>query len=191
MTARNPNTACPSPGRRLLLRKALALGGLGLAMPGVKAWGELRWPSVKADIRARYPSVEHVSVKALHGWLQDHSRRAPLLLDTRAADEFSRSHLPGALHAPNAEVALDLIAKHGASRPVVLYCSVGERSSAMAQQLRRGSGDRVMNLEGSIFEWADAGLPLECGGIAKPCPVHPFNRRWGSLLRRERWSHEP
>ncbi len=41
---------------------------------------------------------------------------------------------------------------------------------------------KVVNLDGSIFEWANEGRPLdgdEAGG------VHPYNRVWGQALRGE------
>jgi len=68
---------------------------------------------------------------------------------------------------------------------MVVYCSVGWRSSALAQRLLKHGVTNVANLEGSAFAWANEGRPLEAAG--KPATkVHPYNSTFGKLLRPER-----
>ena len=50
----------------------------------------------------------------------------------------------------------------------------------------RGYG-AVRNLEGSIFEWANAGHPVYREG-REVSEVHPYDEEWGRLLDRELWS---
>ena len=64
------------------------------------------------------------------------------------------------------------------------YCSVGYRSSIVADKLRQhfqtqGNNVTVYNLEGGLFQWAIEGRELE--GKKKSC-VHPYNNFWGKLL---------
>jgi hypothetical protein len=67
---------------------------------------------------------------------------------------------------------------------VVVYCSVGWRSAALADRLLAAGLDDVHNLRGSIFDWANKGLPLVRDG--EPArEVHPYGRLWGLLLRPE------
>jgi rhodanese-related sulfurtransferase len=180
----------PSESRRCLL----GLGGLMLwalaAAPSSHAADALDWDSLKARIRSRYPGVPQLSVPALQAWLRDAQRARPLLIDTRTPQEYADGHLEGAVHAESVNAALLHLNQRAPGVAAVLYCSVGYRSSALARALLTGGAVTVYNLEGSIFEWANAGLPVVSStGITGK--VHPYNRRWGALLRRDLWSREP
>lgn len=139
------------------------------------------WPAVLAEVRERYPTVAQVSVTELAAEL---ATTKPLLLDARAEEEFATSHLPGAAFAPDLDAALDVLAR-APNAPVVVYCSVGLRSSALAQALVAHGYTNTRNLEGGIFAWANASHALEsqAGAATK---VHPYDRRWGTLLAPER-----
>lgn len=189
-------TAPRSRRRFIALPLALGLGlGWSASASTTRAADALGWAPLKQTIRERFPAVRHLSVTELNAWLHDSARPAPLLIDTRSAEEYADGHLPGAVHAESVAQFQQLQRRLGpqaVGRPVVLYCSVGYRSSALATSLgRSGSGGAtVYSLEGSIFEWANRGLPVVAshGQTAK---VHPYNRQWGRLLRRELWSREP
>jgi len=144
------------------------------------------WPEIKAWVREEFPRVQQVTVDELLDWLADDERPAPLLLDVRARAEYEVSHVPGALWAPDAAAARELLRGHDPGAPVVAYCSVGYRSSELADELSRRGVSNVLNLEGSLFEWANAGGPLvDDEGPARH--VHPFDREWGRLLHRWYW----
>jgi rhodanese-related sulfurtransferase len=180
----------PSERRRCLR----SLGGLVLwtsaALPSARAADALDWDSLKAHIRNRYPEVPQLSVPALQAWLRDAQRARPVLIDTRTPQEFADGHLEGAVNAESESAALLHSNQRAPGVAVVLYCSVGYRSSALARSLLARGTARVYNLEGSIFEWANTGLPVvSSNGITGK--VHPYNRRWGALLRRDLWSREP
>lgn len=137
----------------------------------------------KATVRAKFPAVPQLATADLDRWLSDTNRPRPLVLDVRTAAEFKTSHLPGAQRVePDARPA-DLKPILGpAERPVVVYCSVGWRSSALAERLRGAGWTNISNLEGSIFAWANEGRPLE-GPDGKPATrVHPYNKTFGRLL---------
>ncbi|MEM6491501.1 MAG: rhodanese-like domain-containing protein, partial [Pseudomonadota bacterium] len=72
-----------------------------------------------------------------------------------------------------------------AGRDVIFYCSVGVRSSRMAERLAPVLGDArsVANLEGGVFAWHNQSRPLEDAQGATPF-VHPYNRSWGRLVDR-------
>ena len=58
------------------------------------------------------------------------------------------------------------------------------RSSRLAERLRQAGCTNVFNLDGSIFQWANEGRPLERDG--RPVnEVHPYNKTFGQLLRPE------
>ena len=154
-----------------------ALTGLLRARAGETADLE-QW---KIAVRARFPEVPQLATAELGHWLAATNRVPPVLLDVRTPAEYRVSHLPGAQSVmPGATLATvrALIPEH---RPVVVYCSVGWRSSELAQRLRQDGLTNVMNLEGSIFAWANENRPLEADGRAVTT-VHPYNRTFGRLL---------
>jgi rhodanese-related sulfurtransferase len=172
------------------LRSSAGFAAWCLAACAACGGRELDWPSVKAGVREEFPGVRSVSVAELQRRLEDPAGSRPVLLDARSREEFDVSHLEDAIHAPTEEDALATLANTGKSDPVLVYCSVGYRSAALVQQLSAHGFTNVANVEGSIFEWANSGLPVYRGGV-QVHEVHPFDARWGRLLRRDLWSHDP
>ena len=149
-----------------------------------RAHGEgIGWRLVNAKIRSEFPAVKRISTAELAEWLNDSTREQPLLLDVRTRPEFEVSHLRGACHvAPDAAASAIRPPK---DRPIVTYCSVGYRSGRFAERLAAAGFSNVVNLEGSIFRWANEGRELVRDG-RKVDKVHPYNRAWGLLLKRSR-----
>lgn len=143
------------------------------------------WPRLLADVRAKYPDVPQVSVDELR---QRPTEPAVLLFDVRAPVEFAVSHLQGARSTPDEAAALVELQGVPHEREILLYCSVGMRSSALAEKLLAHGYTRVANLEGGIFTWANAGLPVY-RGEEPVSAVHPFDERWGVLLAAEHHPH--
>ena len=150
---------------------------------------ERDWPSTKQQVREAFPDVRQLTTQELADWLAS-DRPRPVLLDARTPEEFAVSHLDGAISTPDVDQAITALEGEDPTTPVVVYCSVGYRSSALAEQLTQRNYDNVMNLEGSIFEWANAGRPV----VRDDQPVevvHPYNEDWGQLLNRRLWENEP
>lgn len=82
-----------------------------------------------------------------------------VLVDIREADEFARTHIPGALSQPlsaweRAHLAIDPAAD------VIFTCRSGMRTAGACDRLAaRVSGDTFV-LDGGLDAWARAGLPL-------------------------------
>lgn len=64
---------------------------------------------------------------------------------------------------------------------MIVYCSIGWRSSALAQRLQAAGFTNVANLHGSLFAWAAEGRPLESNGAVARV-VHPYSPQYGFLL---------
>ena len=150
-------------------------------------WGAWTWATeedftaFKLRIRERFPSVAQLSTADLAAWLNDPKRGQPILLDVRTEKEFAVSHLPGATRVePSAKVE-KVLAQLPPGRAVVTYCSVGYRSSDFAERLKQAGAAEVFNLEGSIFQWANEGRPIEADGHPAD-KVHPYNRKFGRML---------
>lgn len=136
--------------------------------------------SIKQTVRKRFPSVQQITTAELAAWLSDSGRVPPLLVDVRETNEFAVSHLRGALNL--SLISSIQAARPSNNRPLVVYCSVGYRSSAMAEKLQRAGLTNVVNLEGSIFAWANEGRPLYCG-TNEVREVHGYSSKWRQLLQ--------
>ena len=142
---------------------------------------EFVWSKILQDIRKAYPSVTQISVDSLAHWMEADNNAIPVLLDVREQEEFDISHLDGAIRiSPEGDdfSALDDLPR---DTPIVAYCSVGYRSSAVAEKLESAGFTNVSNLEGSIFTWANNGYPVYRENESVQ-DVHPYNRVWGQLL---------
>jgi rhodanese-related sulfurtransferase len=143
---------------------------------------DLGLDTVERMVRSEYPQVRQLSTDSLATWLEAPTQEEPLLLDVRTDAEYAVSHLPGAQRVnPDAEhfIFLENV-PHDA--PLVTYCSLGYRSSALTARLQEAGYTNVMNLEGSIFAWANEGRPVYRDGEMVN-EVHPYNSRWGLLLK--------
>jgi rhodanese-related sulfurtransferase len=172
--------------RRVAVLRVCACAAVSVVAPGpaFALWGSApEWPQVKQDARARHLSVPQLTTQQLHAWMTDASRAPPLLLDARAPQEYAVSHLRDARLAPDLGAALSVLQGLALDTPVVVYCSVGARSSALAEKLIGKGWRKVANLEGSLFEWANLGYPMFRAAVPVN-RVHPYDKRWGRLLDR-------
>ena len=165
---------------------AAAIGGYGWYQHSRR----LTWAQVNAMIHNNFPQVPQLSVRALHAWLGDIHKPKPLLLDVRARIEYEVSHLHHARWINANESVARAMAGVPHDQPIVAYCSVGYRSSSYCARLMKDGFTNVHDLKGSIFQWANAGLPVyRDGKLAHH--VHPYDRRWGQLLKRSLWAFHP
>ena len=142
------------------------------------------WSMTLKMIRARFPTVARVSTDTLQSWLDESPQRENLLLfDVRESEEYAVSHLQGARPTPSKDEALKALQGAPSDQRIVLYCSVGYRSSELAQFLMKKGYTEVYNLEGSIFAWANEGRPVYRGN-ERVKVVHPYDRIWGRLLKK-------
>ncbi len=160
---------------------AMSIGG-AQAQPGKLA-------QIDALMREQFPDIGHITVDDLQQGLR--GGETILLLDTRSHKEFAVSHLPGALHVPpnaSAKQLIALIGDRAKAAHVVIYCSVGVRSSKLAARTRRAldaaGASRVDNLRGGIFAWHNQDHPLE-DAYGTTALVHPYDKTWGRLLNRQ------
>ncbi len=139
--------------------------------------------AMKPAIALEHPSVQWVDAGELVK--AQATPNPPLLLDVRTDAEWREGHLPGALHVLPGAVDLPVVLTGVPAQSVVVYCAVGARSASLAERLQGAGFSHVRNLEGGIFAWANAGLPLVKDG-APTSTVHPYNATWGRMLAPER-----
>lgn len=148
------------------------------------------WQNIKQTVRQKFPTVRQLSTQELGAWLNSKDKAPPLLLDARAPEEFAVSHLLQARNAANDVQIAAALQNRPKDQPLVAYCSVGYRSSALAEKLKQQGFTNVANLEGSIFQWANEGRPVYRDDQQVKL-VHPFDKKWGLLLNQELWSPLP
>jgi rhodanese-related sulfurtransferase len=168
---------------RVALALALAFGAAGSVLA---AKDPVSLEALKTEIHARYPDVRTLTADDLRRWQADAARAQPVVLDARSREEYAVSRLPGAVLAQNTSAAARALTGRAKDVPVVVYCSVGYRSAVLARALGKRGYTNVANLDGSLFEWANRGFPLEPARI--PPAVHPYDQQWGRYLDSALWS---
>ena len=155
-----------------------------LSFGGCRNAESLNWAKVLEKIHNEFPEVKYLSTKDLAKWIEDKSRKSPLIFDTRKEDEYLVSHLQNAKHLHPMSDFVSELKGIRSDAPIVVYCSVGYRSSAVARELSKLGYTNVSNLDGSIFKWANEGRKVVCNKTAV-LKVHPYDSNWGQLLNKE------
>jgi rhodanese-related sulfurtransferase len=176
--------------RRRWLTGAVLLAAAGIAVAHVAmprgADGDLA--RLEQRIASEHPDIPHVRPTDLA--TSDGDGREVVIFDVREDHEFSVSRVPGAIRIDPSIDTAGFLQAHGdriAGRKVVLYCSVGVRSSRLARQLTSAATARgakgVYNLSGGIFRWHNERRELvDSAGVTDA--VHPYDEFWGTYLQR-------
>lgn len=93
-----------------------------------------------------------------------------VLLDVREPNEWSRGHLPGALHVPLGKLSFEADPRSPGANPeligrkgsrIVAYCARGNRSVLAADALKKLGYGEVASMKGGIVDWSKHGYPVE------------------------------
>jgi rhodanese-related sulfurtransferase len=111
------------------------------------------------------PGIEAMTVAQARAALD---AKSALFLDARIADEYPKSHLPGALSLPPEsfnEKYPDLAERVEAAGTVIIYCESPEcgDSILVAERLREVFAGKVYVVEGGWGAWVAAGYPVTTG----------------------------
>jgi rhodanese-related sulfurtransferase len=84
------------------------------------------------------------------------------LVDVREESEWSRGHLPGAIHLGKGIIERDIEERiPDTAAEIILYCGGGYRSALAADNLRQMGYSNVISMDGGFRGWSDAGYPIE------------------------------
>ena len=150
----------------------------------VASAADVTWGQVLENIAKKFPDARQLSTVELQKWLDDPDRKNPVLLDTRSEKEYEVSRLKNArLFVPGFSWGKQVkdISKDTA---IVIYCSMGYRSSKMVQKMQDIGYTNVYNLRGSIFMWANEGRTVVRNGKVVKV-IHPYKKKWGVLLNKQ------
>src|SRR5260221_12733475 len=86
-----------------------------------------------------------------------------LMVDVREPGEYARSLIAGSLNAPLSRLDLAPLPL-GERQAVVFFCASGNRTTVNAARLAaKAGGAEAYVLQGGMFAWSRAGLPVESG----------------------------
>ena len=141
---------------------------------------------IEQNVAEDHQDIAHIETSDLIA-LRESGKRF-VLLDVRERREYDVSHIPGAVHVDPSASKADVQALLMGASPdteVIVYCSVGRRSSRLGSRLAdKLDGRQISNLRGGIFAWHNEARPLEDVQGATDA-VHPYNDRWGKLVERK------
>ncbi len=185
-------------GFGLLSLVGISVSGLGLydapanggqAAADAPASGRISSLSaIESVIGVTYADVSHIGPDELKRLAGDGDEL--VLLDVREEDEYQVSHISGAVRVSPAASVEDVLKAAGTlkGRTVVVYCSVGARSSTLARKaqssLKKTGAAGVYNLSGGIFRWHNESRKL-INAAGETQLVHKFDPYWGQLVQRQ------
>lgn len=140
------------------------------------------WETVYSLIDFKYPEVKHIEVNELNALIGNEEKI--LLIDVREPKEYKVSTLKGAINVQH----IAALKSYPPDKKYILFCSVGYRSAQLASTMMKNGFTNVYNLKGSIFRWANSTLPVYRGN-KRVYVVHPYNRKWGKLLKSQYHSY--
>ena len=103
-----------------------------------------------------------------------------LILDAREKEEYNVSHIRSALYLGYDHPDWSILDEIQNDKKLVVYCSIGYRSERIGKKLA-DKGYQVVNLYGSIFEWANQGYPLYKNNVQVK-ELHSFNKKWSKWI---------
>ena len=117
-------------------------------------------------LRRQFPDSPGIQTNELDDKIQNNQN--VFLVDCRRPDEYSVSRIPNATNIHfkcSNEDLKSALEDLDENVTIVNYCSLGYRSGVMTKRildlgLDNVSKERVYNLEGSIFKWAQEERPL-------------------------------
>jgi rhodanese-related sulfurtransferase len=136
-----------------VLRTVSTLLVAGLVLAGCLSGGE-------SDRGPRQTSFETVTAAGVAPRVESGK---VLLVDVREDAEWAAGRAPGAMHVPLDGLAaqLEQVRKVAAGRPVAFICRSGRRSAEAARTAVESGLPEVINVDGGMSGWVDAGLPIQ------------------------------
>eukprot|EP01083_Nonionella_stella_P090336 252386_1 len=159
-----------------------------------------RMQFVLGAIGKKWSNISHISTDHLAEQLKDNadSSSRVIILDIREEYEYNISNIQNAVRVPPKATPEDIInivqneqnvcihtnedTNQLQTVDIYCYCSVGYRSSIVAQKLQKYGVRNVHNVSGSIFKWVNEERPIVDNAGHKVDKVHTYNRLFSVLV---------
>jgi len=104
-----------------------------------------------------------------------------VILDARSFKEYEVSHLQNSIWIGDDSLFMQRANFDIGKRDprYLIYCSIGYRSQLIGKKLQDSLGFSIKNIEGGIFKWNQAKLPLIDSSDNKTIEIHPYSLFWG------------
>ena len=150
----------------------------------VASKGNKKLSAIHTKILQKYPDVKHINSADFIQLEQDRT----LIFDVRELEEYAVSHLKNSLQIDPDTKINEFLAQYSEElidKTIIFYCSVGERSSKLAEQLKPSleahGALASFNLVGGLFQWHNEKRKL-MQEDTETTLIHPYNRYWGRLI---------
>jgi len=149
--------------------------------------GQALLSKVEQKVERKFPNVSQMRPEDLENLRLDQPRGI-VILDVREPNEFAVSHLPGAIRVDPGIKNREFLRKFAQDlkgKTLVLYCSVGYRSSRLAARIQKPltelGAKGVHNLRGGIFAWHNKERSI-VKGKTETKEIHAYNKAWSRYL---------
>ena len=97
---------------------------------------------------------------------KDMTQEVVIVIDVRQPNEWHQAHIQGAKLIPLNQLAQD-VRKHcpDPQQAVYVYCQHGVRSHQAGLLLLSLGYEKVIQLQGGLSEWIEAGFPCQSGAL--------------------------
>jgi phage shock protein E len=80
--------------------------------------------------------------------------KGAVMIDVREAEDWEKSHIPGAIHLPRDTIELEIEEQiPDPETPIICHCGGGSRSALVAESLQRMGYKNVKSLAGGYRAW--------------------------------------
>ena len=142
--------------------------------------------SIHESIKSSFPTVSHIEASSIETALDRY-----VIFDVREREEYAVSAIRGAIQIDPDISQSEFKTLYGdmiKDKNVLVYCSVGFRSSHLASRLGKNADDlglkSIQNLEGGLFGWHNENRPVY-NQDQETDLIHPYDAQWGQLVQRE------
>lgn len=159
--------------RRFAILPALCVLGIACANSGLDALSDADRAQRVAEMFRKEAAAFDAPVMPIEDAAAHQDTGDLVIVDARSREEMAVSKIPGA-------ISIGEYRGHGEQyedKEVAVYCTIGRRSGALAEELR-SQGVDAYNLDGSILGWVHDGKPLVDVDGNEVSRVHVYGRTW-------------
>ena len=107
-------------------------------------------------------SVSPASITAAELAERIELEKAPVILDVRSEEEFTESHIPGAVNIPHDQLEGRLSEIPAAkTEEIVVHCQSGRRAGMAETVLIEAGYSDIRDLDGHMQGWRQGGYPIQ------------------------------
>ena len=128
------------------------------------------------DLNEKFSNVKQLNAEELN------QLKNYFIFDTRSEKEYQVSKIPDAEFIDYKKPDFKVFESIDKESTIILYCSVGYRSSVIAEKLTKLGFHKVFNLYGGIFNYVNMGYLVENMDKQVTKKLHAYDKSWGKYI---------